>query len=115
MRRATCSSWLMRSRSRSSCSRRWPISSEMLVHPTPRRSYPGYAVDDDSFVAHLPAGRCYAHDLLSIVGSAQGVAAHHLVCFCYLVLNEAPAVGKGGSNLGDRPLQAFASGLLAGK
>src|ERR671911_937781 len=75
---------------------------------------PGYAVDDDSFVAHLPAGRCYAHNLLSIVGSAQGVAGNHLVSFCYLVLNEAPAVGKGGSNLGDPPLQAFASGLLAG-
>src|SRR5215203_2590586 len=75
----------------------------------------GYTVDEDSFVGHLPAGRCCAHDLLSIVGSAKGVSGHHLVCFCYLVLNEAPAVGKGGSNLGDRPFQAFASGQLAGK
>jgi hypothetical protein len=49
------------------------------------------------------------------VGGTHDEAGDHLVCFGYLLLDEEPAVGKGGSELGDRPLVAFAVGLLAGK
>jgi hypothetical protein len=72
-------------------------------------------VDEDSFVGRLLAGRRDAQKLLSIVGSVRGDAAHHLLCFSYLLLDDEPVVGKGGSILGYRPLVAFAVGLLARK
>src|SRR3712207_8882034 len=72
-------------------------------------------MDGDSFVGRLPAGRRDAQNLLSIVGGAHDEAGHHRVSFGYLLLDEEPAVGKGGRILGDRPLVAFAVGLLARK
>src|SRR5829696_4332971 len=106
----------MRSRSILSCSRRCPISSAGRSQ-APLLSYlaPLYAVDSDSFEFLLPAGRGDTHILPSIVGDVYAVAAHHLVSFGYLLLDEAPTVGKGTRSLGDRSLQAFAAGLLAGE
>jgi hypothetical protein len=42
-------------------------------------------------------------------------AAHHLVSFGYLILDDEPDVGQGGQKLGDRLLVAFAAGLLVRK
>jgi hypothetical protein len=72
-------------------------------------------VDDDDPVGYLPAGRRNAHKLPSIVGGVHGEASHHLVARGYLVLDEEPAVGKGGVISRDRPLVTLAAGLLAGK
>src|SRR5918994_2009009 len=76
---------------------------------------PGDAVDDDDPVGYLPAGWRNTHKLTSIVGAVHGEAGHHLVACGYLVLDEEPAVGKGGKHLGYRPLVTLAAGLLAGK
>src|SRR5215216_619174 len=107
----------MRSRSILSCSRRCSISVWATV-PKLRSSAilpPRYAVDEDGIVGCLPAGRRDAQKLPSIVGGVHGEAAHHLVCFGYLLLDGEPGVGKRGSILEAHPLVAFTVELLAGK
>src|ERR671912_1333206 len=76
---------------------------------------PLYAVDEDGHGGHLPAGRRDAQKLPQVVGGVHGEAAHHLVCFCYLLLDDEPGVGKGGMILEGHPLETFPVELLAGK
>ena len=72
MIRATLRSCSMRSRSRTSCSTRCPLSLwPVFPCPTPRRSCPHYAVDLDAPVGNLRAGRRNAHKLPSIVGGVR--------------------------------------------
>src|ERR671912_213504 len=76
---------------------------------------PLYAVDEDGIVGCHSAGRRHAQKLLSIVGGAPADAAHHLVCFGYLLLEHEAGVGKGGMILEGRPLETFTVELLGGK
>src|SRR5829696_6607274 len=65
--------------------------------------------------AALPAGRCYAHNLVSIVGGAPPDAAYDLVACGYLLLDDEADVGQGAARFGNLAFVVFASGLLAGK
>jgi hypothetical protein len=68
-----------------------------------------------ALLGQIPAARRHAHKLPSIVGGVHGEAGHYLVSPGYLVLDEEPAVGKGGVISRDLPLATLAAGLLAGK
>src|SRR5215212_4060849 len=104
MRRATCSSCSMRSRSILSCSRRaCQLCDIATLGPLLDYLAPLYAMDGDERIRILLAGGCEPRDLGSVVGGSHREAAYHPVAFGWHLFNEDVAkisegsIGAGGS------------------
>src|SRR5215213_9303632 len=83
-----------------------PLLGDLALH---------YAVDDDSPVGQLPAGRSNTHELPQVVGCVHDEAGNHLVVAGYLVLDDQAALGEGGLISRDPPQVILAIGFLTRK
>ena len=111
---ATCNSCSMRSRSRTSCSRRSWVSPS---RPPPSRHSsailpPRYAVDADVGGLELHPGGRETAPLPSVVDAPYREAAYYAVTVGRLILDDKADVGAGGSIVDEVPYVALAAELL---